>query len=158
MLKSLSLATLLIVALPLAAQRPGLHKGPRGMEGPVFAGLNLTEAQKAQFKAIREKHQASLEAKRKAAQEAGEALRAAMRNPAASESELKSLHERASAARFELAKEHRAMRLEHQALLTPEQKAELEKRQAERQERWKNGGMRGHRPGFRPGSQMPCPR
>lgn len=159
MLKTLSLATLLIVALPLSAQRPGFGRGPRhGMSAPAFACLDLTETQKAQMKSIREKHQANLEAKRKAAQEAGEALRAAMRNPSTPEGELKALHDRASAARFELAKEHRAMQLEHQAILTPEQKAKLETLRAERQERRKEGPGRGPRKGFHRGPDGLGPR
>lgn len=155
------LALLLVAALPLAAQRPGRGaSGPhRGMGAPAFACLELTDAQKAQMKAIAEKHQATMEAKREAAREAGQALRQASMNAATSEAELKTLHDRASAARFELMQARRVMQQEHQAVLTAEQKAKLEKLQAERQERMKEGGFgRGHHKGFRPGMGGPGPR
>lgn len=155
------LALLLVAALPVAAQRPGRGAfGPhRGMGGPAFAGLELTENQKAQMKAIAEKHQATMEAKRKAAQEASQALHAASRNAATPEAELKALHDRASAARFEMLLARRAMQQEHQAVLTADQKAKLEKLQAERRERMEEGGFgRGPRKGFRPGMGGPGPR
>lgn len=155
------LALLLVAALPLAAQRPGRGTfGPhRGMGAPAFACLELTENQKAQMKAIAEKHQATMEAKRQAAQEAGQALRNASMNAATSDAELKALHDRASAARFEVMQARRALRQEHQAVLTADQKAKLEKLQAERQEGMKECGIgRGPRKGFRPGMGGPGPR
>lgn len=155
------LTLLLVAALPLAAQRPGRGGfGPhRGMGAPVFECLDLTENQKIQMKAIAEKHQATMEAKRKAAQEATRALHQASRASATPDAELKALHDRASAARFELMQARRAMQQEHQAVLTGEQKAKLEKLQAERQERMKEGGFgRGPRKGFRPGMGGPGPR
>jgi len=155
MFKHATLLTLLLVAaLPLAAQRPGRggHASQRGMGAPVFACLELTENQKIQMKSITEKHQATMEAKRKAAQEATQALHRASRTAATSEADLKALHDRASAARFELMQARRAMQQEHRAVLTADQLVNMEKYQAERQERMKNGAFgRGHRKGSRPG-------
>ena len=101
---------------------PGFHRG--GMEG--FRGLNLSEAQKAQFKALHERHQKTMEAKREAAQAAGKALHEAMAKDA-DVNALRATHDKVSAAQFDLLLEHRALRQEILPLLTPDQKAKFEK-------------------------------
>jgi len=100
---------------------PGFHRG--GMEG--FRGMNLSEAQKTQFKAIHERHQKTLEAKQEAAQTAGKALHEAMAKNA-DVNALRAAHDKVSAAQFDLLLEHRALRQEILPLLTPEQKAKFE--------------------------------
>ncbi len=152
-----TLALLLAVAaLPLAAQ--GFRQGRgRGMGpgagpgfGPAFACLNLTDAQKASLKALHEKYRPTLEADRTAAFDAQKALRAAAANPATSDADLKALFDKASAARFAMMQQHRALFQESQALLTPEQKAQFEKLRAERQQRMQER-MKGRGPGMGPG-------
>ena len=101
---------------------PGFHRG--GKEG--FRGMNLSEAQKTQFKALHERHQKTLENKQEAAHTAGQALHEAMGKDADVKS-LRALHDKASAAQFDLLLEHRALRQEILPLLTPEQKAKFEK-------------------------------
>jgi Spy/CpxP family protein refolding chaperone len=138
-----SLALLLVVAaLPLAAQgfRHGRGPGSGPGAGPAFACLNLTDAQKASFKALHEKYRPNLEAARTTVFEAQKALRAAMANPATQDADLKALFDKASAARFAMLQQHRALMQESQALLTPDQKAQWEKMRAERQERMKQRG------------------
>ncbi len=100
---------------------PGFHRG--GMDG--FRGMNLSEAQKTQFKAIHERHQKTLEAKQEAAQTAGKALHEAMAKNA-DVNALRAAHDKVSAAQFDLLLEHRALRQEILPLLTPEQKAKFE--------------------------------
>ncbi len=106
--------------------------GPRqGMSfGPMFRFLNLTEAQQAKAKAISERHQASLDAKLKAAGEAMDAQRKAMHDPAASDAKVKELHAKAADAMGEVMLERRAMMRELEGILTPEQKTLLDQRRA----------------------------
>lgn len=131
-----SLALVLVAAvLPLAAQGPRRGEGMRhGARGPL-AQLNLTDAQKASFKALRDKYQPSLKTARTTLFEAQKALHAAAANPAAKEADLKPLFDKASEARFALFQQRRAMMQEGQGILTDDQKAQLERMKAQRQER-----------------------
>ena len=104
----------------------GQGQGPMG-EGRGMRGLNLTEAQQTKLKALHESHQAAFKAKGEAAASAHKALREAMANAATDAKALKTLHDKASAAQFEVVLEHRALRQEVLPLLTPEQKAQFDK-------------------------------
>ncbi len=149
-----TLALLLAVAtLPMAAQGFRQGRGP-GMR-PAFACLNLTDAQKASLKALHEKYRPTFEADRTAVFEAQKALRAAAANPGTSDADLKALFDKASAARFAMMQQHRALFQESQALLTPEQKAQFEKLRTERQQRMQER-MNGRGPGrgMGPGAGM----
>jgi Spy/CpxP family protein refolding chaperone len=117
---------------------PGFHRG--GMEG--FRGLNLSEAQKTQLKALHERHQKTLEAKRDAALAAGKALHEALAKTSTDVATLRSLNDKAAAARLDLLLEHRALRQEVLPLLTAEQKAKFEQMPM---------GMMGMGPGMNPG-------
>lgn len=123
---------LLALGASLSAQEPGpgFGHGPRHGRGAgrALMGLNLTEAQQAQVKAIHERHQAAFKAKGEAAAAAHKAFREAMASLATDPKALHSLHEKASAAQFDLMLEHRAARQEILPILTPEQKAQFEKR------------------------------
>jgi Spy/CpxP family protein refolding chaperone len=135
---------LLALGASLSAQDPGPGPGSRPSQGRGagrgLMGLNLTEAQQAQVKAIHERHQAAFKAKGEVAGTAHKALREAMANLATDTKSLQALHEKASAAQFDLMLEHRAAQQEILPLLTPEQKAQFEKR--------------GMGPGFGPGAGM----
>jgi Spy/CpxP family protein refolding chaperone len=126
--------TLALATTTLAAQpRMGGGRGP-GQAGTCdrMAGfLNLTEGQKANLKAVADKHQAALEAKQKTANDARAAMRAAMHNPAVTDAQIKELHGKVAAAQEAVMLERRAMMQEFQAFLTPDQKAALAKQQAE---------------------------
>jgi Spy/CpxP family protein refolding chaperone len=111
---------LALAAVPLAAQpQPG--RGPR-ME-KITRALNLTEAQKASIQTIREKHRPDLVLRRDTTQQAHAALRAALLDPATPEAQLRALHDKASAAQFEMMLARRSIHQEVQAVLTPEQRA-----------------------------------
>ena len=119
-MKSLLWPTLILAltALPLAAQvqRPG-HRTER-----VSRALALTPAQETSIRSIREKHQSNLLQRRNATLQAQSALRAALREAATPEAQLRSLYDKAAAARFEMMLARRAVRQEVQAVLTPDQR------------------------------------
>ncbi len=143
---------LLALGTVLSAQGRGPGCGSGRGEGRGFMGMNLTEAQQTQMKAIHDKHQAALKTKMETAEAARTSMHAAMTSTATDAKTLQALHEKVSAAQFDLMLEHRAVRQEILPLLTAEQKVEFEKRP------WGMGGMgpRGGRgmgsgPGFGPG-------
>jgi len=128
----------LIVALSatvLAAQGfgPRMGGGTRqamaGQGGPTGrCAITLTAAQQTGSKAITERHQTALDAKQKVANEARDEMRKAMHDPAVSEAKVKTLQAKVSEAMGAVMLERRAMMLELQALLTPEQKAAMNQR------------------------------
>jgi Spy/CpxP family protein refolding chaperone len=149
---------LLAIGVSLSAQGPGPSFGPGSAnKGRGFRGLNLTEAQQAQVKAIHERHQAAFTAKGEVAGAAHKALREAMQNLATDTNTLKALHEKATGAQFDLMLEHRATRQEILPLLTAEQKVLFEKHglgMGPQEGRGMGHGM-GHGMGRRPGGMGP---
>jgi Spy/CpxP family protein refolding chaperone len=128
--RSAGLALALSAAV-LSAQGFGPMMG--GGRGPAECGhmppfLDLTEAQQASLKTLRDRHQASLDAKHKAAEQAREELRKAMPDSTVSDAKLKELHLKVAGAMADVMLERRAMDREFEALLTTEQKAALGKR------------------------------
>jgi len=108
-----------LAALPLTAQ-PAPARGRRAER--IARALNLTEAQKASLRSIREKHRQELLARRDAVQQAQAALRTALRDAATPDAQLRALNDRASTARFEAMLARRSVRQEVQAVLTPDQR------------------------------------
>lgn len=113
---------LLAIGVSLSAQ----GRGPGTHQGPGLRGLNLTEDQRTQVKAIHERHQAAIKTKGEVAQAAHKAMRDAAANAATDTKTLQALHEKASAAQFEMMLERRAVRQEILPLLTAEQKAKFQ--------------------------------
>jgi protein CpxP len=111
---------LVLLALPLAAQS-GPDPSPRAER--IGRRLQLTEAQKASIRTIRDKHRADLVQRRDAVQHAWIDLRSALQDTSTPEPRLRALYDRASAARFDLILARRSARMEVQAVLTPEQRA-----------------------------------
>lgn len=111
-------AVLALIVLPALGQ-----PAPRRGNGRIDRVLALTDAQKASIQAIREKHRPDLATRRDAAREAQAAFRAALRDPATPEAQLRLLHDKAASARFGMLMAGRAMRQDIQAVLTPEQRA-----------------------------------
>jgi Spy/CpxP family protein refolding chaperone len=124
--------------------------GPGRGEGRGLMGLNLTKDQQAQVKAIHDRHAAAIQGKMEAAQAAHKVLREAMQNAASDTKTLQALHEKASAAQFDLMLEHRAVHQEILPLLTPEQKAQFEKGPMGMGPRGGHGKGRGFGPGSCP--------
>lgn len=111
---------LALTALPLAAQ-PLSGRGPHAEK--VARTLNLTEAQKASIQSIRERHRPDLVLHHDTIKQAQATLRAALLDAATPEAQLRALHDKASAARFEMMLARRSVHQEVQAVLTPEQRA-----------------------------------
>jgi len=130
---------LALAALPLAAQagQPPHRQGHR-----MDPALNLTEPQKTRIKAIREKHQPDLLQRRQVVREAQAALKAALQDAATPEANLRSLANKASAARFDLLLARRSVRQEAQAVYTPEQRAKAAELRAGAQ--WNRRELRHH--------------
>jgi Spy/CpxP family protein refolding chaperone len=139
-----SLTTLVLAGTVLTAQAPGFppppggpdggmrREGPGGHQRPgpegLLADLNLTPDQDKAIHALMEKHRASDKAKRRAAEDADDAFRQALEDPAVSDAQLKPLHDAASEAHFQMFLEHRALRREIDAVLTPDQRTKARRR------------------------------
>ena len=112
--------------------------------------LKLTDAQKASLKAIRTKHQDTMIAKRKAGIEARRAFFEASKKPETSPETLKALHRTMSDLEFDRRLEHRAVRQEMHALLTPDQREKVARMEGFKQGmrmarggRWEGGDSMG---------------
>ena len=129
--------------------------------GRGFMGLNLTEAQQTKVQAIHDSHAAAIQTKANADQAAHQALREAIRNVSTDPKALRALHEKASAAQFDLMIEHRAVHQEIFPLLTPEQKTQFEAGPMGMGPRGGRGMGQGFGPGmgrgFGPGMNPDCP-
>jgi len=120
-MKSLFLSAMILVltALPLSAQQ-----GPtRGARAEHIAGfLKLSEAQQASIRALRGKSRPAMVLQMETLKQTRMALRGALADATTTDAQLRSLHDKASAAQFDLMLSRRAVRGEVQALLTPEQR------------------------------------
>ena len=121
-MKTMLWSTLLLalLALPAAAQT-GPDRGSR--PDRIARALQLTEAQKASIQGIRAKHHSDLILRRDAVKHARIDLRTALQDTATPEARLRALYDKAAAARFDLILAQRSVRLEVQAVLSPEQRA-----------------------------------
>ncbi len=149
-------AGLAVATTALVAQGfgPGMG-GPRGQSpqgvtsaqcGPMGRVLNLTEAQQASMKAVSDRHQAALTPKLAQVNEARTALRTSMPNPSTTDTQLKALQAKVSDAQLAVMLERRVMMQEFETILTPDQKAALEKLQLQGGPgRGMGRGGRGHR-------------
>ncbi len=113
----------------------GMHGGAcmqDAMHTPKLDCLKLTDAQKEQIKALREKAKADMDVKAQAAKEAHLAFREANRNQATPIDTLKALHQKSADARFALIQARRDLHAAIGNLLTPEQKAQWEAKRGDR--------------------------
>lgn len=121
--------------LPVAAQPPGNSRGgaDQGQRMDRMAKqLELTEDQKAQIQTIQTRHGAAIKAKAKSQVPAQKAFREAAQNPDTPPAQLKALYLAKSDLAFELMLERRTKQHEIRAILTPNQRMELDKLQAYR--------------------------
>ena len=100
----------------------------RGGGFGAFRGLNLTDAQKAQMKQIRQNHSESTKALRQELRTQMESLRQANQGGTFNEAQVAQKLAETSGLRAKLMGEQFKMRQEMLAVLTPEQKAQLEQR------------------------------
>lgn len=124
-------------------ERPRPEEFHKRMQDRVERALHLTDAQKASIKEIRARHHDGLQAKAHAAKDAGKAFMEAMHKPDTKVEDLKTLHRAQADANLDLLLEHRAMRQEIKAVLTPEQREK-----AARLEGRMEGMRMGRRGGF----------
>ena len=115
---------LALAALPMAAQ--GRGQGPRAEQ--MARALKLSDVQKTSIQAVRVQHHQALVLRRDAVKQAQLALRAAARDAATPEVQLRALFDKASVARFEMMLARRSIHQEVQALLTPEQRTQAAER------------------------------
>lgn len=145
--------------LPLTAQMPGEKSASQPTDTPEqgqgrpghrprgpFARLKLTEQQHKEIRAIRGKHRAAIAEKRKAAHDAEKAYREALRKFTTPEADLRTLNQKMADARLAVTLEQRASTMACAALLTPEQKVEFEKFQAEHHPGNRGPGFKGYGP------------
>ena len=121
---------------PTRAPRSGQMQARRGGGGEFGRDLNLTDAQKAQIKAIREKYKPQNEALRAQAKPFIEAARAAKQkgDTAAFRSNIEKAHQLMQGASFRTQEN-----AEIRAILTPDQQAKWDARQKNMAERGKGG-------------------
>jgi Spy/CpxP family protein refolding chaperone len=127
-------------ATPRSPDAGSFHRGPGGREG-FGRDLNLTDAQKAQIKAIRQKYQPQNEALRAQAKPYMDAARAARQkgDTAAFRTNLEKAHQIMQNASYRTQE-----RAEIRAILTPEQQAKFDARAKNRAEgRHKGWGRKG---------------
>jgi len=129
---------LALLALPLVAQ-PGPDRGSRPER--IAQALQLTEAQKTSIQGIRAKHRPDLILRRDAVQHARIDLRTALQDTAIPEARLRVLYDKAAAARFDLLLAQRSLRLEVQAVLSPEQRAKAIEMREHLRHRFMNMGL-----------------
>jgi Spy/CpxP family protein refolding chaperone len=115
------LLPLCLAGLTLAAQ-PAHREGRPAFMAQLKA-LDLSEAQRASVRQTLANHKDALKAKTAAAREARRAMVDALLQPETTEAKLKSLHDTAAKAQFEVLKEGRAIHQEISPVLTPEQQA-----------------------------------
>jgi Spy/CpxP family protein refolding chaperone len=127
---------------PRAGHARGDHKGWEGMRGGMFKQLNLTDDQKAKMKQIRESFATQNKPLRDELRAKHQELRQASEGGTFNEAlatqkltEMASLQAKLMGVEFQ---EHQQML----AVLTPEQKAQLE--QSKAQFKARRGGMRNH--------------
>ncbi len=137
---------LALLALPLTAQAAA---GPGTRTERIAQSLHLTDPQKASIQSIRAKHLPDLALRREAVQRAQTGLRAALRDAATPEAQLRALYDKAASARFELMLARRSVRQDIQAILTPEQRTLAAEFRGAAQER-----LRERRRQLRPATDM----
>ena len=122
---------------PTRAPRSGQMQARRGGGGEFGRDLNLTDAQKAQIKAIRQKYQPQNEALRTQAKPFTEAARAARQkgDTAAFRSNMEKAHQVMQGGQSFRTQENAEIR----AILTPDQQAKWDDRQKNMADRGKGG-------------------
>jgi protein CpxP len=113
--------------------RHGGH-GRHGFGG-MFRDLNLTEAQKSQLKAMREQQREALKPVMEQQRALREQIREALESANPDATRIGQLEIQAHRLREQMKAEHEKSREAFLGILTPEQKAQLEKRKQEREQR-----------------------
>ena len=126
------------------AQQPGQKPG-RGNPERVFQQLNLSDAQKAQLKSIRDKYQPQLTSQRQAFQQAQQELRTLMTSNA-DKSQILEKRAQVMAIKQKLEDLHFQSMLAMREVLTPQQRTQLEQLMKQRHQNMKNQGQNKNNP------------
>lgn len=121
-------------------ERRGEHRGARGARGAerLFAGVDLTEQQKTQIKALRQRYEEQNRDLREQAQALGKQMREArQRNDTAT---VNATRQRFQALRPQLQARRQQELTEVRALLTPAQQAQFDKNVAQLRDRMQHRG------------------
>lgn len=113
--------------------------GPGGPGGLPLRGLNLTEAQQEQVKAIRERHAADLRTAQERLRKAMDAQRKVVETVPVNEGLIRTTTQELADAQTEAAIEQSRLLTDTWAVLTPAQQAQVKKLQAERDARQAQG-------------------
>jgi Spy/CpxP family protein refolding chaperone len=113
------------------------HKGGRGGgHGEFFAGLNLTDAQKQQIQQIHESHRATLDPLMQEMRAKRQELRQLQDGATFDEALVRQKLTDIAGLEAKMMGEQFRMRQEAMAVLTPEQKTQLEQRREQFKQRW----------------------
>jgi Spy/CpxP family protein refolding chaperone len=128
---------LLATSVAFAQGPRGGFGGRRGPGGPGFplAAVNLTDAQKEQVRAIRERYREQTRSVAQALDAAAEKQRQAIETLPVNETLITSATQDMTQAQVDLAIQQARLNAEVWAVLTPEQQAQATKARAERQSR-----------------------
>lgn len=127
-------------------RRPFMGRGGPGgpMGGLMLGELDLTEAQREQVRTIMETRRAADEPLMERAQAARQALQTAIQTQPVDEATIRARSADLATIEADLAVSRARLQAEILALLTPEQRTELEQQQAQMRERMETrGGRRG---------------
>jgi len=154
------LAAALVAAAPMAhaqattAPAPRAEHGMRGMRGPghegMFKSLNLTDAQKAQVKAIHQKYASQFKAARDAAKPDFDAMRAARQK--GDTAAVRAAREKLRADMAPTRKVREQEMAEVRAILTPAQQQQLDQLKTQRAQRGEGHGRWGKKGAARQGA------
>jgi Spy/CpxP family protein refolding chaperone len=120
------------------AQKAGPNSGRENADN-VFQQLNLSDAQKAQIKSIRDQYQPQLTSQRKAFQQAQQELRTLMTSNANS-TEISEKHRQVMAIKQQLEDLQFQSMLAIREVLTPDQRTKLDELMKQRHQNMKNQG------------------
>ena len=110
---------------PMRDGRPCQEQPPHPGPGSIFRGLGLSPGQEKAVHAAMDKHCPNERARRKALDDQEDVLHAALEEPSTQEPQLQALRQAVVEASLQFDLEHRALALELNAILTPEQQQGL---------------------------------
>lgn len=134
------LSLLTLVVAPAAADEVGAHAGHHGKRAGLCERLECTDDQRAQIDSIRDAHRQDAADERAEAKRLHDALKAERKKAEPNAEEIARLQASLDAIKASIRRDREASKAEIAALLTPEQRAELDAMKAERKKGGKKGG------------------
>lgn len=142
------LSLLTLVVAPAAADEVGAHARHHGKRAGLCDRIECTDDQRAQIDAIRDAHRQDAADERAEAKALREALKVERKKAEPNPEEIARIEAALDSIKAELRRDREASKAEIAALLTPEQRAELDamkaERKAERERHGKDGKGKAH--------------